>query len=359
MNSQPMQHSGDNTYGESQPFPPMNSNNISSPTQGLGDLQLMATVDPSVSQNVAMPPVVTSSQLSQSQPSNYPTSNDETIVSKILKNSAHPMACIFHCLFKIIAIFLYFFRNWIPMPHDQRYIFVTISCIVLFAIDFWVVKNVTGRLLVGLRWWSQPVGEDATEYKWIFESGNSEKAANAFDSYVFWSVVYSTPVIWSFLFLFVMLNFQWWITVWFGIILSGANTYCYYQCSKDQKSKLERMMSRGAEMGAMSILRGSNVFGGMSSFASRVAGFSASAGNGQYDNVNVQQQQQQQQQFNQQPQQFNQQPQQFNQQPQQFNQQPQQFNQQPQQFNQQPQQFNQQPQQYNQQQQNSSTVTMV
>jgi hypothetical protein len=25
---------------------------------------------------------------------------------------------------------------------------------VLGAVDFWVVKNVTGRLLVGLRWWS-------------------------------------------------------------------------------------------------------------------------------------------------------------------------------------------------------------
>lgn len=25
---------------------------------------------------------------------------------------------------------------------------------VLSGIDFWIVKNVTGRLLVGLRWWS-------------------------------------------------------------------------------------------------------------------------------------------------------------------------------------------------------------
>ena len=25
---------------------------------------------------------------------------------------------------------------------------------IFSALDFWVVKNVTGRLLVGLRWWS-------------------------------------------------------------------------------------------------------------------------------------------------------------------------------------------------------------
>lgn len=27
--------------------------------------------------------------------------------------------------------------------------------IVLGAIDFWVTKNITGRLLVGLRWWEE------------------------------------------------------------------------------------------------------------------------------------------------------------------------------------------------------------
>lgn len=30
-----------------------------------------------------------------------------------------------------------------------------ICVMILAAIDFWVVKNVTGRLLVGLRWWSE------------------------------------------------------------------------------------------------------------------------------------------------------------------------------------------------------------
>jgi hypothetical protein len=29
-----------------------------------------------------------------------------------------------------------------------------ISVMILNALDFWTVKNVTGRLLVGLRWWS-------------------------------------------------------------------------------------------------------------------------------------------------------------------------------------------------------------
>lgn len=40
--------------------------------------------------------------------------------------------------------------------------------ITLLSIDFWVVKNVTGRLLVGLRWWNfvDPDGNST----WKFES---------------------------------------------------------------------------------------------------------------------------------------------------------------------------------------------
>lgn len=37
------------------------------------------------------------------------------------------------------------------VPNVITFIFV----IVMAALDFWVVKNVTGRLLVGLRWWSE------------------------------------------------------------------------------------------------------------------------------------------------------------------------------------------------------------
>ena len=34
--------------------------------------------------------------------------------------------------------------------------------------DFWTVKNITGRLLVGLRWWNH-IDENG-QSKWIFEN---------------------------------------------------------------------------------------------------------------------------------------------------------------------------------------------
>lgn len=34
--------------------------------------------------------------------------------------------------------------------------------------DFWTVKNITGRLMVGLRWWNY-VDDDGKSH-WVFES---------------------------------------------------------------------------------------------------------------------------------------------------------------------------------------------
>ena len=33
-------------------------------------------------------------------------------------------------------------------------VLVFIIVLILGAIDFWVIKNISGRLLVGLRWWN-------------------------------------------------------------------------------------------------------------------------------------------------------------------------------------------------------------
>ena len=46
--------------------------------------------------------------------------------------------------------------------------------ILLGAADFWFTKNVTGRLLVGLRWWNQ-IKKETNQEVWIFESKNESK----------------------------------------------------------------------------------------------------------------------------------------------------------------------------------------
>lgn len=48
--------------------------------------------------------------------------------------------------------------------------FVTV--VLLLSMDFWTVKNITGRLMVGLRWWNY-VDDDGKSH-WIFEARKVE-----------------------------------------------------------------------------------------------------------------------------------------------------------------------------------------
>ena len=169
------------------------------------------------------------------------------------------MVVIFHVLFKGAALFLYIFGNWIvgKNPGGAQFVTLTVGCILLLAADFWVVKNVTGRLLVGLRWWNK-VNEDETE--WIFESAE-DKVVNKFDRTVFWTVLYATPVIWVALFLVGVIKFAitWLLIVVMALALSLANVYGYYKCSKEQKAQFQQMMQAGAQQGAMAMMRANMV----------------------------------------------------------------------------------------------------
>jgi hypothetical protein len=188
------------------------------------------------------------------------TNNPGSVVGSIefiqdqLKQSSHPMVVIFHILFKAIALFIYSFGNWfVGTHHSAKFILLTVICILLLAADFWVVKNVTGRLLVGLRWWNK-VDEDDTV--WIFESAEN-KVINQFDRTVFWTVLYVTPVLWAALFIFGLLHFalDWLLICVIALSLSMANVYGYYKCSKEQAAQFQQLMQSSAQHGAMAMMR--------------------------------------------------------------------------------------------------------
>ena len=48
----------------------------------------------------------------------------------------------------------------------NSYLGTFIGTVLLVCFDFWVTKNLTGRKLVGLRWWNQINDDDGEE--WIF-----------------------------------------------------------------------------------------------------------------------------------------------------------------------------------------------
>jgi len=109
--------------------------------------------------------------------------------------------------------------------------------------DFWTVKNVTGRLLVGLRWWNRI--DDEGNSQWLFENkykkdNNSDDSIkdlnqlseNTADSTIFWTALIVAPILWFILLLVTIfrLNVQWFMVVSLALVLSASNLYGYIRC---------------------------------------------------------------------------------------------------------------------------------
>lgn len=54
----------------------------------------------------------------------------------------------------------------------DNFVIIFVVTVLLVALDFWVVKNVSGRILVGLRWWNEI--NDLGESVWRFECLDQE-----------------------------------------------------------------------------------------------------------------------------------------------------------------------------------------
>jgi len=180
--------------------------------------------------------------------------NDSVIGSWILKQSKHPSAIIFHVLFKAMALFIYMFGSWIT----SNFIFVFVICIVLLAFDFWTVKNISGRLLVGLRWWSY-VREDGSN-EWIFESLEDMAEISPLDSRMFWGAMYVNPICWGLMFIIglLRLKFEYLPIVIAALAMNTANIVGYIKCSSSAKAKMQSMVEHGMKQGSMAALENSS-----------------------------------------------------------------------------------------------------
>jgi len=63
------------------------------------------------------------------------------MVPKFLRGAAHPGYCMLHIGFKLAALACYLILGL--LIDDKTFCFLIV--IILSAIDFWLVKNVTGR----------------------------------------------------------------------------------------------------------------------------------------------------------------------------------------------------------------------
>ncbi|XP_028669687.1 Golgi apparatus membrane protein TVP23 homolog A-like isoform X3 [Erpetoichthys calabaricus] len=141
----------------------------------------------------------------------------------------HPIASFFHLFFRISAIIIYLFCDWF----SKSFVACFVVIIILLSCDFWSVKNVTGRLLVGLRWWNQ-IDEDGRSH-WVFEakkiSPNKNSSTEA-EARIFWLGLIICPLIWTVFFFSTLfsLKVKWMALVIAGISLQCANLYGYIRC---------------------------------------------------------------------------------------------------------------------------------
>uniref|UniRef100_A0A7I4DLM1 Golgi apparatus membrane protein TVP23 n=1 Tax=Physcomitrium patens TaxID=3218 RepID=A0A7I4DLM1_PHYPA len=114
-------------------------------------------------------------------------------------------------------------------------------------------KNVTGRLLVGLRWWNDV--DERGESTWKFESLNQQALdrINRNDSWIFWWSLYINNAAWVALAIIaiVKLNFDYLIITIIAISLTSANTAGYSKCRKDA----ERRANAGGQGFASSLFQ--------------------------------------------------------------------------------------------------------
>lgn len=169
---------------------------------------------------------------------------------------------------------MYLFGSWIT----DNFIFLFVLCIVLLAFDFWTVKNVSGRLLVGLRWWSHVKDDGSNE--WGFESLEDMAEISAFDSRIFWGGLYISPLIWTVFLLFAVLRLrlEYIPVIVAAIALNMANVVGYVKCSSSAKEKMTSLVEQGMKQTSMAALENSSFRNWILSAALNLSGANGGGG---------------------------------------------------------------------------------
>ncbi|KAH7328942.1 hypothetical protein B0I35DRAFT_418823 [Stachybotrys elegans] len=144
--------------------------------------------------------------------------------------SSHPITLLTFLGFRISSVLVYFLGLWII----KSMIMIFIITILLLAADFYYLKNIAGRRLVGLRWWNE-VDPSSGDSKWVFESSEpGTKVINPTDSRFFWLALYVQPVLWLVMAILALVRVQllWLPLVIIALVLTIMNTLAFSRCDK-------------------------------------------------------------------------------------------------------------------------------
>jgi hypothetical protein len=196
-------------------------------------------------------PIGSTPQAQSQQQQQQPGFSADTEPQSIFKQSSHPKVLFFHLFFRTAAVATFIFSMF-----TSDFVIPFVLVILFSAFDFWTVKNVSGRKLVGLRYWND-VKEDGTSV-WIFESRNPNAGVqiNQNDSRVFWWSLYLFPVIWVVFGIveLIGLKITWLPAVFMCFSLTFANLAGYIRCDRDAKQKLQSAIGNRVQQGLLNSL---------------------------------------------------------------------------------------------------------
>lgn len=168
-----------------------------------------------------------------------------TLMERI-RQSSHPLCLVIYMILRVAPIFIYIFGGLFIgfITKKNQFIVTFITIILLVCADFWNLKNIAGRLLVGLRWWNEtiPLEGHPGEFEnvWVFELADPLRYINPIDSYIFWLLMYAVPAAWVVLAIMAVLKleFLYLILVAVALSLSCTNCMAFTKCDKFGKANV-------------------------------------------------------------------------------------------------------------------------
>jgi len=190
---------------------------------------------------VVLTPSNTNSATGRLNPATTP-SDQESGLAGILRQSSHPLVLVVLYLFRVAAVATYLLCGFFT----ENYVLSTVLVVVLLAMDFWNCRNVSGRRLVGLRYWNQ-VDDDGESY-WVFESRDPSRApSNGIDSRMFWTALYVFPVVWLVLLIVstIRFNLAFLPIVFLALIFNITNAIGFTYADRDAKQRWATSVALG------------------------------------------------------------------------------------------------------------------
>jgi hypothetical protein len=111
--------------------------------------------------------------------------------------------------------------------------------------DFWVVKNVSGRLLVRLRWWNE-INPETKQSEWRFEYDADRNTVNKVDEKFFWNSMYLSCIFWSLISILnlITLKIKWLLLTIPMMLLNLTNLIAYWKCHQKFSQQPSSILSR-------------------------------------------------------------------------------------------------------------------